>query len=61
MKDLARFLEFASGSAAELETQLLIATDVALIPSACCDRMVDELRKLRGQLEALRTRPKPTT
>ena len=54
-RDFARFIEFATGSAAELETQLLIASDVALLDQRRTDDLIVYLRSLRRRLEALRT------
>ena len=53
-RDFARFIEIALGSAAELETQLLIAGDVNLLPLADAEKHVLRLRSFRSRLERLR-------
>jgi four helix bundle protein len=53
-REFARFVEVATGSACELETQLLIASDVGMMDREKADRHVAMLRELRKRLEALR-------
>jgi four helix bundle protein len=53
-RDFGRYLEIAAGSAAELETQLLIAPDVGLLagPEVAVEHRA--IRRLRARLERLR-------
>ena len=48
--DLARFLQIALGSAAELENHLLLARDLKLLESTDYRRLVAEVRQLKRML-----------
>ena len=52
-KDFARFLRFASGSAAELRTQCYIAAKVGLIAPDQMNRLVSELKEISRMLTGL--------
>jgi four helix bundle protein len=49
-QDFMQFLKIASGSAAELETQLLLSKDIYKAP---VDGIVDALKEVQRMLEAL--------
>jgi four helix bundle protein len=48
--DLARFLQIALGSAAELENHLLLARDLKLLASTDYKRLVAEVKQLKRML-----------
>lgn len=52
-KDFRRFLLIALGSAAELRTQISIASEVGIIPDDVCEEMTDELQQLSKMLRRL--------
>ena len=52
-KDFARFLRFASGSAAELRTQCYIAAKVGVITTEQMNRFVSELKEISRMLTGL--------
>lgn len=45
-KDFSRFLEIASGSAYELETQLMIATEIGYLEIEKSNQLIDELNSI---------------
>lgn len=45
-KDFSRFLEIAIGSAYEIETQLLIASDLGFIKLATLETLIDQLEEI---------------
>ena len=49
-QDFMQFLKIASGSAAELETQILLANDIYKVP---VDSMFEKLKEVQRMLEAL--------
>ena len=49
-QDFTQFLKIASGSAAELETQLLLAADIYELN---CEQLLNELKEVQKMLEAL--------
>lgn len=52
-KDFYRFLEIAIGSAYELETQLLIATDLNFIQKETSEKLLHELESITKMLSKL--------
>ena len=52
-KDFARFLEMAVGSAFELETQLILATDLEYIKAEAIQDIMSELSMLQKQIHHL--------
>ena len=52
--DCARFLDIASGSAGELDYQLLLVKDLGLIDSNCYSKYSSELEEIRKMLNAYR-------
>ena len=52
-KDFQRFLRIASGSAAELRTQIYIAAKVGIIEADQMNELVDELKRISKMLQAL--------
>jgi four helix bundle protein len=52
-KEFVQFIHVALGSAAELETQLVIAGDVKLIREPACDALDRELTRIRLMLRGL--------
>ena len=62
--EFRRFLGIARGSLRELETQLLIATDLGYLPRQASDRCVDLMDEVSRMLNALITsisRSQPST
>jgi four helix bundle protein len=61
VRELIHFLHVALGSASELEFQLLLAVDLALLPDAAATPLLtssrDLKRMLAGLIRALRRRP----
>jgi four helix bundle protein len=55
-KEFRRFLGIAHGSASELETQVMLARDLALISEAIADRHLQELSEIQRMLYGLRHR-----
>jgi four helix bundle protein len=51
--DLIRFLHISKGSAAELRTQIYIATRIGMIPKQIQGELVAELKSISGMLQAL--------
>jgi four helix bundle protein len=54
--DYARFLNTASASLAELDSQLLIARDLQFLPVAAVDELSTEIGEISAMLHALRSR-----
>jgi four helix bundle protein len=52
-KDFARFLEMAVGSAFELETQLILATDLKYLKTEMIKDILGELSRLQKQIHHL--------
>lgn len=52
-KDRIHFLHIARGSASELETQLMIAQEVGLIPKADAEKLLDEIDQIQRMLMGL--------
>lgn len=52
--DRARFVTVASGSACELEYQLILATDLTLCDSAAGNRIIEQVREVKRMLTAFR-------
>ena len=57
-KELQHFLEFSSGSASELETQLLICKRIELLPAEVVDNLCEELKRILKMLSSLISRCK---
>ena len=57
-KELQHFLEFSSGSASELETQLLICQRVELLPAEVANDLCKEIRTILKMLSSLVSRCK---
>lgn len=53
-KDYANFISIARGSAAELETLLLLARDIGLAPEAVFDNPIEQTNEIARMLNALR-------
>jgi four helix bundle protein len=51
--DFKRFLEIALGSSFELETQLLIITELSLIPEIKIDELIKSLNKEQKMINSL--------
>jgi four helix bundle protein len=54
MKDYARFLSMASGSLAEVETQMLLATRLGYISMQVIESSLEHTRSTAKQLQALK-------
>lgn len=54
LKDYINFLSVAYGSSAELETQLLLASDLEYISPEHCNELLQELFKIQKMLYKLR-------
>ena len=54
LKDYVNFLSIAFGSAAELETQLLLAMDLEYLTQKACDDLLQELAGIQKMLYKLR-------
>jgi four helix bundle protein len=52
-KEFVQFLHIALGSAAELETQLVIAREVGLSDDAAMEKLDQDLTKIRHMLRGL--------
>ena len=52
-QDYIRFLRIARGSAAEVETELIMATRLGLLDHSATDVAFDQLRQVRQLLQAL--------
>ena len=50
--ELARFITISMGSASELESQLLLARDLAFLPAAEAEILLDQSMQLRKMLNA---------
>ena len=48
-----RYLEIASGSAAESEHHLLVAADLGILPKVRCDVLADEVVQIRRMIRTL--------
>ena len=63
--DFARFLEFASGSASELDYQLVLVRDLGYIDDSHHEKLINELVEIRKMLttfiKQVRNRIKPKT
>lgn len=57
-KELQRFLEFSSGSASELETQLLICQRVELLPTEVVNDLCKDIKTILKMLSSLISRCK---
>lgn len=57
-KELKHFLEISSGSASELETQLLICKRVELIQAEIADELCEKLKRILKMLSSLISRCK---
>jgi len=53
-KEFANFLSYASGSSAELMTQIMIAKDLAEIENEKAERLISECREIGKMLYGLR-------
>lgn len=53
-KDFIRFLNIAYGSMAELETQLLIASNLGFLKSAALDPLLDEASQIARMINGMR-------
>lgn len=51
--EFIRFLHISKGSAAELRTQIYIATDIKILPDNLSRELVNELKTLSRQLQSL--------
>ncbi len=54
-KELVRFLEISIGSAFELETQIIISTSTAMLPSPKANVIIKELNEIQRMLNAYRS------
>ncbi len=54
-KELVRFLEISIGSAFELETQIIISTSTAMLPSSKANIIIKELNEIQRMLNAYRS------
>lgn len=54
VKEKARFMEMALGSAFELETQLLIAIDIGYSPAAAAKQLLHKIEAIQKAINALR-------
>ena len=55
-KEFRRFLGIAMGSACELETQIMLARDLDLVPTDVASQHLRELVEIQRMLHSLRTR-----
>ena len=53
-KEFSRFLDYSSGSLAELETQLLIATDVHFVSEIQLEKLTIQIQAIRNMLRKLK-------
>jgi four helix bundle protein len=53
-KEFANFISYASGSSAELMTQIMIAKELGELPAAESDKWIQECREISKMLYALR-------
>ena len=60
-KEFKRFVQIASGSANELETQLLIASDAGLIPKQQATDLANDIERIRKMLYSLERSTGPST
>ena len=51
--DFARFLQIALGSASELEYQLLLASDLGHLESACAKSLMEQVQSIKKMTSAL--------
>ncbi len=54
-KDFARSLEIAIGSAYEIETQILIASDLRFLSGDACEKLVNELAEIIKMISRFRS------
>lgn len=54
-KDFARFLQISLGSAFELETQLIIATEIALIDSEKAKLLIDKTTEIQKMIHGFKS------
>ena len=54
-KDFRRFLTIALGSSYELETQIMLARELALVPDSTATRYLAELGEIQRMLHGLRS------
>ncbi len=54
-KDFSRFLEIAIGSAYEIETQVLIASDLGFVSTDECEKLVNELAEIIKMISRFRS------
>lgn len=54
-KDFSRFLEIAIGSAYEIETQILIASDLGFVSTVKCEKLVNELVEIIKMISKFRS------
>ncbi len=52
-RELVRFLQIASGSAHELESQLQLADDLGFCPDASKTRVAEQIREIKSMLAGL--------
>ena len=53
-KDFARYLDIASGSAGELDYQILLVKDLGMISDKQCNQLYSELTEIRKMLNGFR-------
>ncbi|EMR04726.1 four helix bundle protein [Cesiribacter andamanensis] len=52
-KDFARYLEISMGSSYEVETQLIIANRLSMLPSKEFDQMIDDIHEVQRMIAGL--------
>jgi len=60
-KEFIRFLHYAKGSAAELRTQVYIASCIKVLSSELRDELIEELKIISKQLQSLIKSKQPNT
>ena len=58
-RDFQRFLTIALGSSFELETQIMLARDLALVPDKTAAHYLTELGEIQRMLHGLRSNARP--